>query len=225
MSAVVNEAPHAPQVRWRFGLLAAVAIAATAAMLMQERIPQPAAFHRFADARTLLGVPNFWNIASNLVFLVVGVLGLLAYSRAKPALDPALRPAYLKVLFGAVLVCLGSSWYHLAPDTPRLTWDRLPITLAFIGLFCVVIGEYLKPEWGRRLLVPLTLILFRPGRMSGPHLWGTVGIFVVAKAFETFDRELLEITGLSGHTWKHVAAGAAVYLFVPAMRKKRLAPG
>ena len=263
MSDIVNGAPHVPQARWRFNVLGAVAIVATVAMLMQGRIPQPAAFHLFADGRTLLGVPNFWNVASNLAFLVAGVLGLMAYARAGPALDPALRPAYLAVFLGSALICLGSGWYHLAPDTPRLAWDRLPISLTFMGMFSVVVGEYLKPDWGRRLLapllaagmasvaywhfsevmglgdlrfyalvqviplllVPLILILFRagrPGRLSSAHLWGMVGLYGVAKVLESFDPELLQITGLSGHTWKHLAAGAAVYLFVLAMKKKRL---
>ena len=28
-------------------------------------IPQDQAYHQFADHRTLLGIPNFWNVVSN----------------------------------------------------------------------------------------------------------------------------------------------------------------
>ena len=38
-------------------------------------IPQDSDYHGFADDRTMLGVPNFLNVASNLPFLVVGALG------------------------------------------------------------------------------------------------------------------------------------------------------
>jgi len=257
---------------WRVAVLVAVALAATIAMLLQDPIPQPEAFHDFADARAFLGVPHFWNVLSNLVFLAVGVHGLVEYARCRPQLDPALRPAYLSVFIGTALICLGSGWYHLAPDTPRLTWDRLPIAIAFMGVFAVVVGEYLGPRWGRRLLapllavgllsvahwhfsevvgrgdlryyalvqivplllVPLILILFRPAAssslqsssqphpLSALHLWGVVILYGFAKACEVYDPELLQFTFLSGHTWKHLLAGAAAWLFVLAMRKKRL---
>ncbi|MBM3345681.1 MAG: alkaline phytoceramidase [Betaproteobacteria bacterium] len=265
MSAIL---PVAPALRWRLAVLAAVALAATVAMLAQDPIPQPESFHNFADARTLFGVPNFWNVASNLVFLATGAHGLAEYARCRPVLDPPLRPAYLTVYIGSLLICLGSGWYHLAPDTPRLTWDRLPIAMTFMGVFAVVVGEYLGPRWGRHLLapllaagllsvahwhfseavgrgdlryyalvqvvplllVPLILILFRPvaslNAQSGPlpaaYLWGVVMLYGVAKASEVYDPELLQITGLSGHTLKHLFAGTGVWLFVLAMRRKRL---
>lgn len=261
MSAIL---PAAPALRWRLAVLAVVALAATIAMLAQAPIPQPEEFHDFADARMLFGVPNFWNVASNLVFLAVGAHGLVEYARCRSQLDPALRPAYLTVFIGTALICFGSGWYHLAPDTPRLTWDRLPIAIAFMGVFAVVMGEYLGPRWGRRLLapllaagllsvahwhyseavgrgdlryyalvqivplllVPLILILFRPVAASNPlpaaYLWGVVILYGVAKASEVYDPELLQFTGFSGHTWKHLLAGAGAWLFVLAMRKKRL---
>ena len=38
-------------------------------------VAQPISYHNFADQRWLYGVPNFWNVASNLPFAVVGALG------------------------------------------------------------------------------------------------------------------------------------------------------
>ena len=46
------------------------------ALLAVPPIPQPQAYHGFADQRTLLGMPNFWNVVSNLPFILVGALGL-----------------------------------------------------------------------------------------------------------------------------------------------------
>ena len=50
---------------------------------------------------------------------------------------------------------MGSAYYHWAPDNHTLVWDRLPMTLAFVGLFTAVVGERIDLEFGRRLLVPL----------------------------------------------------------------------
>jgi hypothetical protein len=119
-------------------------------------IPQDLSFHAFADGRTMLGVPNFLNVVSNFPFLVVGVLGLgLLLRPGGPALERAERWPLL-VFFGGVLITgFGSSYYHLAPDNDRLVWDRLPITVAFMGFFASTIGERIRLRAGAWLLGPL----------------------------------------------------------------------
>jgi hypothetical protein len=124
-------------------------------------IPQDPHYHAFADDRTMLGVPNFLNVASNLPFLVVGVLGLRLLLRPGavgpdgPVLERAERWP-LVVLFGGVLLTgFGSSYYHLDPDNDRLVWDRLPMTLGFMGWFAGTIGERVGTNAGRWLLGPL----------------------------------------------------------------------
>jgi hypothetical protein len=62
------------------GLMAA----SLAALLLLPPIHQDQAYHRFADERTLFGVPNFWNVVSNLPFVAVGAVGLRRFHR-----DPA----------------------------------------------------------------------------------------------------------------------------------------
>ena len=44
-------------------------------------IPQDPAYHNFTDRRSLLGIPNFGNVASNLPFIGIGALGLILLSR------------------------------------------------------------------------------------------------------------------------------------------------
>jgi len=39
-------------------------------------IPQDQAYHNFADQRNILGVPNFWNVATNIPFVLVGIMGI-----------------------------------------------------------------------------------------------------------------------------------------------------
>jgi hypothetical protein len=62
------------------GLMAASLLA----LLVLPPIPQDQGYHQFADQRTLLGVPNFWNVVSNIPFIVIGALGL-RQSRRDPA--------------------------------------------------------------------------------------------------------------------------------------------
>jgi hypothetical protein len=143
--------------RYRLHLLGAVALAFLVAVLVQPPIHQPLAYHHFADARTLLGVPNFWNVASNLPFLAVGIAGLAWCARHIARIDRALRAPWLVLFVGVIGVGLGSGWYHLAPNNGTLVWDRLPMTLAFMALFAIVLGEHVNRRLGRFALWPLLL--------------------------------------------------------------------
>ena len=138
-------------------LLVAAVLLITATMLVVP-VPQDPAYHGFADGRGWLSIANFGDVASNLPFALVGILGLIALLRNNLIIDPAERTAYLVLFGGVLLVCFGSSYYHLAPDNQRLVWDRLPMTLAFMGLFSAIIGERISSKAGRVLLWPLVLV-------------------------------------------------------------------
>ena len=62
--------------RLKIGLLLALLLGTVIWMISMGRIPQNPAYHQFADQRTLLGVPHFWNVVSNFIFVLVGVMGL-----------------------------------------------------------------------------------------------------------------------------------------------------
>jgi hypothetical protein len=136
-------------------LLALVAAAAAAVALSLDPIPQDPAYHRFADARALFGIPNFWNVATNLTFLVAGVLGLLQSRRLA---SPLLATHYRTFCGAVALVAFGSAWYHLAPDNVRLVWDRMPMTVAVMALFAAVIADRIGWIAGRALLWPLVVM-------------------------------------------------------------------
>lgn len=141
-------------------LFATIVLFAGAALLVHGPIPQDPAYHLFADARALLGVPNFWNVVSNAPFVVAGTMGLAALARRPwpPGVLPELRVAYVALFVGSLLVGLGSGWYHLAPTNASLVWDRLPMTIAFMAFFSIVVGEHLSPSLARRALWPLVAI-------------------------------------------------------------------
>lgn len=151
-------------------LLVLVAGAAAFALFgLRPRIPQDPAYHAFADTRTLYGIPNALDVASNVLFLFVGLAGLAFLGRG-PGPNPHAprkrgahvafatyreRPAYVMFFVGVLFTAFGSAWYHLAPSTPRLFVDRLPMTIAFMGLFAAVLGERVSLYWSRVLLLPL----------------------------------------------------------------------
>lgn len=89
-------------------------------------IPQDPHYHEFADQRTLLTIPNFWNVVSNLPFVLVGGAGLRKFRH-----DPI--PAML--FLGILLTGFGSAYYHWYPNDDTLFWDRLPMTLVFMAIF------------------------------------------------------------------------------------------
>ncbi len=108
---------------------------------LQGPMPQDPAYHNFADQRALAGVPNALNVLSNLPFLLVGLYGLW---RGRGFHHECTR-GYLALCLGVALVGLGSTWYHLAPSTPTLLWDRLPMTIAFMALFALLLKERVIP--------------------------------------------------------------------------------
>jgi len=141
---------------WPFLVLAAViAIAAS----LVPRMDLPPSYHHFADQRSLLGIPNFGDVASNLAFFVVGLWGLTFLSRRASLaqfVDPRERWPYLFVFVGLLLTAFGSAYYHLAPDDTRLVWDRLPMTVVFMPLVAALIAERVNLKLGLWLLPLLT---------------------------------------------------------------------
>ena len=143
----------------RLAVLGVLSLVALVVLWLQGPIPQDPAYHAFADTRAMFGVANFWNVASNLPFPLFGLWGLARVLRGP--LDPlaeAQRRAWIVFFLGATAVGFGSGYYHLHPDNASLVWDRLPMTLAFMGLFALLVGEHLDLDWGRRLLWPLLAV-------------------------------------------------------------------
>lgn len=144
-------------------LWASAAVIALAAALVPP-FAQPEAYHAFADQRAVLGIANFLDVASNLAFLVVGVMGLYFVFKGTRAdgsrafQDASERWAWGLVFAATALTCCGSGYYHLAPDSPRLAWDRLPMAIGFMGIVAAAVSERISVKAGGRLLVPLGLL-------------------------------------------------------------------
>lgn len=104
-------------------------------------VAQLADYHGFADQRRLLGIPRGADVVSNLGFALVAGWGLFALVPRRRALGAA-WPGVCLVLLALGATCLGSGWYHLAPDDGRLVWDRLPIALACAGVLAAAATRY-----------------------------------------------------------------------------------
>jgi len=150
--------PGAARLRtdWRGWVLVGSLIACTVVAVLVPPMPQPLSYHAFADCRTFWSIPNFFNVVSNLPFLVGGALGIAqVYRGGGGFIDRREQLPYLVFFLGAFLTCFGSAYYHAAPDNPRLVWDRLPMTLGFAGLVAAAITERVDPKLGLRSLWPL----------------------------------------------------------------------
>ena len=140
---------------WRGWLLVSVALVAIAGTLFIPRIPQDENYHLFADARTIAGIPNFWNVISNLPFLLVGVYGLFVTPRLVSRWQSS---GYILFCVAVIGVSFGSAYYHYAPSIPTLVWDRLPMSIAFMTAFALILGDRVSPALGRALLGPLVIL-------------------------------------------------------------------
>src|SRR5215472_17238276 len=140
---------------WRGWVLAMVAGVAVTATLFVPRIAQDVSYHRFADAREIDGIPNFWDVASNLPFALVGIYGLCLTTRLA---SRSLWPGYIAFCLAVIGVGLGSAYYHYSPSNSTLVWDRLPMSLAFMAVFALVLGDRVNPVLGRALLGPLLFL-------------------------------------------------------------------
>jgi hypothetical protein len=221
--------------------------ASLAGLLLLPPIPQDQSYHQFADQRAIFGIPNFWNVVSNLPFLGVGAAGLWRFRN---------DPATIVLFLGIFLTGIGSSYYHWNPNDRTLFWDRLPMTLAFAAILALVVAERVNTRAGAILLWPalaigvfslllwlwtddlrlyfwvqffpglalLLLFLLYPPKYTGTYYWIiAVGLYTLAKVFEFSDYAIFSAGFLlSGHTLKHLSAAAACFAILRYFATRRL---
>jgi hypothetical protein len=142
----------------RHSILLLAALAAIVAVYARPAVPQDLAYHHFADQRSFIGIPNCLNVLSNVPFAIAGLIGLIATMRARDRCNPWTRWPYVALFVGVALTTFGSGYYHLQPDNARLVWDRLPMTVGFMGLLTALLAERISVTVGRWLFGPLLLL-------------------------------------------------------------------
>jgi hypothetical protein len=230
-------------------LLYGLMVISLAGLMLLPPLLQDQGYHQFADQRTLFGIPNFWNVVSNLPFIAVGAAGLLLVRRDSIT---------VVVFSGIFLTGFGSSYYHWNPNDSTLFWDRLPMTLCFAAILAAVVEERVHARAGVILLRPLlaigifSLLLWRwtddlrlyawaqffpfvtlililqlfPAKYTGAFYWiVAVALYALAKLFEHFDAQIfLAGSILSGHTLKHLAAAAACFAVLRLFQTRQPIP-
>ena len=132
-----------------------------AALLLFPPLLQDQTYHQFADQRKLLGIPNFWDVISNLPFVAVGAAGLWTFHR---------HPITIALFSGMILTGFGSSYYHWNPSDASLLWDRLPMTICFAAILAALVQERVDPKAGSLILWLLLAI-----GISSVFLWRWTG--------------------------------------------------
>lgn len=119
------------------------------------RVGQRPDYHSFADQNMLWGIPNFQNVVSNIIFLLAGVYGILRISKTRVSGHE--QRYLLTFAIGVLLTSFGSAYYHWNPINQTLVWDRLPMTLGFVGFFCWILHAAVSEKWARLSYIPLVL--------------------------------------------------------------------
>lgn len=144
------------QLSLKLYLLAFLTLLAAVSVFSLGHIPQAVSYHNFCDSRSVFGISNFANVVSNLPFVVIGMTGFHLLQQA--AVPPNTAVICFFLCLGIILTGLGSAYYHLSPDNGTLVFDRLPMTLVFMSLLAMIIGESVSPAIGAMVLIPLLAI-------------------------------------------------------------------
>jgi hypothetical protein len=125
-------------------LVLATAAVIAGVYLLVPPLAQDPAYHDFADTREILGIPRFGDVVSNAPFTLVGLAGLGALFLGwfgVPAADARARLPYVVFFLGVALVGPASGYYHWNPNSETLFWDRVFLTVAFVGLVAAIIAD------------------------------------------------------------------------------------
>lgn len=136
----------------RYGIIISLTVIVIIVAGMVEPSAQDITFHSFADARTLIAIPNCLNVISNIPFVLIGIYGLSKIQKGNTGV-------IFSVLFtGILLTGVGSAYYHYHPDNNTLVYDRIPMTIVFMAFLSATIAERINPRWGAAVLAPLVIM-------------------------------------------------------------------
>ncbi len=136
----------------KYRILIGTSVAALVVAMLAPRIAQDPLYHQFADRNAFLSIPNTLNVLTNLLFGWIGIEGLYRLLRQKSLnIVNAVYPAYQGFFAALILIAAGSGYYHWTPDNQTLVWDRLPMTLAFMSFFTILLAERISVSLARML--------------------------------------------------------------------------
>lgn len=145
---------------WRlfFGGLFAFTVAA---FFVWPYLPtqDPVSYFNFADQRMFLGIPNFFDVVSNLLFIYVGLWGILnVFSSIWKTRPKSSLFALFFLNLSVLLTGWGSSYFHMSPTVASLFWDRAPMAMGFMSLLLLILTERASSFVWQILLLPLMAV-------------------------------------------------------------------
>jgi hypothetical protein len=115
-------------------------------------------YHQFADQRVYFDIPNTLNVVSNLLFALIGIIGLMQLcTRRSLLVIDSIYTVYIMFFAALVAIAPGSAYYHWMPDNQSLVWDRLPMTIAFMSFFTIILAERLSIKFAKIMFLPLII--------------------------------------------------------------------
>lgn len=148
--------------RQRVFVLICLLVVGMAGVLVLDPIPQDPDYHLFADTRSFFGIPNFNDVVSNAGFAVVGLAGMfmvVGEKRRSIFVQPTDARPYVVFFIGVALVGLGSAYYHWAPSSERLLWDRLPMSIGFMAFCSAIVADRIDAKAGNSWVLALLVAL------------------------------------------------------------------
>ena len=202
-----------------------------------NKIPLSKGYHNFADKRTYLGIPNFFNVISNIAILIPAIY-LITKQKKNSLLSNLL-------IIHIILLAIASTYYHLNPSDDTIFWDIMMIAttsiivlimftnytdfkgllLYLLGIFSIIYWKYegdLRPYISILIGVPLYIIIKYYKNIS---LRNYIYIIIIANILlrlsEHHDHTIYKITNnqISGHTLKHIFSGIGIWYLVKLLQK------
>lgn len=189
-------------------------------------MPQSQAYHRFADTRPMLRIPNGANVLSNVAFLLIGLAGLVFLSAGRGRMLANRRTA-AALCAGLVLTAAGSAAYHYEPSDRTLFVDRLGMIVVLAAFLTLLLEHFemtdddtvlpvallagiVSISWWMAMndLRPYILLHASPivlvavgSFISRPergrgHLWLACSAYFIAKGCESYDNAIYATTGI-----------------------------
>lgn len=208
----------------RVGILILAMVIVAVFFIQKGVLVQQQGYHQFADSRSFLGIPNTFDVLTNIAFVIVGLLGITLVRSMKTSLPTF--SSWQWFFISIFLIAPGSAWYHWAPNDSTLIWDRLPMSLGFMALYVALLSEHINlklerflplalflgilsvvtwvvtsdlrfyfiVQFSSFLTIPIILILFRSHFTHKIYYAGALIAYALAKWTETNDRMIFEAT-------------------------------
>ncbi len=121
-------------------------------------IAQDPSYHNFSDQKILFGITNFYNVVSNIPFIIIGLIGLYSlYIKQSLRILEDIKYQYALLFIGLCLLGPASGYYHLNPNNSGLFLDRLVMSVTILSLFSIIIAEQISSKLSRYFFIPLII--------------------------------------------------------------------